>query len=428
MGRRDRRSRRHDDRRSRYRRRARAGARGRGSGRAPARLGLRGARRRTRCSLPGGSRRASGCSPQVDHIEVAGALAAAQMVAAAGEHPGAFRHVATMGSLAAERRRATLVYSRLGTDLGVGERNSRSAVSSWSPARSHVRSSTNPRARAPSPPRLAVVEAAAPARRRSRRGGAPPARTSSPDAPSADATLSPSSSTTGRPVAIISCATSEWVVSENTTPDARPPVELGQLARRAHAEVLDAATARPRRRLEPNSDDAHARAAARTAWRARRAPARPPAARSPGARRRRPGPARAAPRPRTGTCRGRCRTRTSAPRARTRSREDVRHPGRVGDARGSPSGRSPRPRSTRPRSRRTAARRPGRGRPSRGSRAGRARGQAVHHSVAIADVGAESSRRGRGTPAPRSGTKCSRISSRSSPPARRSQCSNGSNT
>ena len=65
----------------------------------------------------------------MDHIEVAGALAAAQMVAAAGEHPGAFRHVATMGSLAAERRRATLVYSRLGTDLGV-ERNSRSAVSS----------------------------------------------------------------------------------------------------------------------------------------------------------------------------------------------------------------------------------------------------------------------------------------------------------
>lgn len=70
-----------------------------------------------------------GLLAQVDHIEVAGALAAAQMVAAAGEHPGAFRHVATMGSLAAERRRATLVYSRLGTDLGV-ERNSRSAVSS----------------------------------------------------------------------------------------------------------------------------------------------------------------------------------------------------------------------------------------------------------------------------------------------------------
>ena len=70
-----------------------------------------------------------GLLPQVDHIEVGGAAAAAQVVAAAGEHPSAFRHVTAMGALAAERRRAGLVYSRLGTDLGV-ERNSRSAVSS----------------------------------------------------------------------------------------------------------------------------------------------------------------------------------------------------------------------------------------------------------------------------------------------------------
>jgi hypothetical protein len=70
-----------------------------------------------------------GLLAQVDHVEVAGALAAAQVVAAARERPSAFSHVIASGALAAERRRAPLVYSRLGTDLGV-ERNSRSAVSS----------------------------------------------------------------------------------------------------------------------------------------------------------------------------------------------------------------------------------------------------------------------------------------------------------
>jgi hypothetical protein len=70
-----------------------------------------------------------GLLAQVEHIAVTSAGAAGQVAGMALDHPSAFAQVANMGPLAAERHRASVVYSRLSTDLGV-ERNSRSAVSS----------------------------------------------------------------------------------------------------------------------------------------------------------------------------------------------------------------------------------------------------------------------------------------------------------
>ena len=134
------------------------------------------------------------------------------------------------GRLKAEQQRASVVYARLAEDLRLQRLLDRRLSAAATDSRAAPPRPGRRRAPRCAPPRtsraraaiaaasLAVVEQ--PLDGVGDRVGAcarpaPPARRTRR---ARDATLSPSSSTTGRPEAIISCATSEWVVSEKTTP------------------------------------------------------------------------------------------------------------------------------------------------------------------------------------------------------------------
>ena len=329
-----------------------------------------------------------GLQPGIDCFMEPTEDGAAQRAEAVLRWPEAFELMRALGRIAAERQRAEVVLRRLAVDaaLGVGRdgarpsrqqaraaaRGTRTARhSSWSPARSQVRSSTNARARraicSASSGRSRICSSASAIA--SGRGSE--SITRSPDSPSAEATLSPSSSTSGRPAGH-HLVRHQRVGGEREDDPGATRCGTARRGRAAGARRGCApATGETAGDVGAEEDDLQPGPALEQRRQAgerevdRAALGLPPRVDGDPVRH---APLGARERDR---CRCRCRTRTSATPGRSRARGSP--PSTACRRRsGSPSGRSPAPRSTPPRWRRTAARRPGRGRPSPCSRAGRA--------------------------------------------------------